>query len=167
MINIRSLQSSAWLLMLAIFILDQASKLWLLFVYELPLKAPVPLLPFMELTMVWNRGISYGLFQQDSLAGQAVLTGVALVASVFLGVWLHRATSRRVAYALALIIGGALGNAVDRVAYGAVFDFVHLHATLFNQFWSWYVFNIADAAIVVGAGILLIDSFWPKNSQQT
>jgi signal peptidase II len=134
--------------------LDQVSKLYLLFGYELPLKEPVVLAPFLELIVVWNRGISYGLFQQDSELGRWALFAVMIAAAVGLSVWMVRATSRLLAASLGLIVGGAIGNAIDRVAYGAVFDFVHFHVGSF----SWYVFNVADAAIVAGVVGLVYDS---------
>jgi signal peptidase II len=134
--------------------LDQASKLSLLFGYELPLKEPLVLAPFLELIVVWNRGISYGLFQQDSEIGRWVLLAIMIAAAIGLSVWMAQATSRLLAAALGLIIGGALGNAIDRIAYGAVFDFVHFHVGSF----SWYVFNVADAAIVAGVVGLVYDS---------
>lgn len=139
---------------LSIFIADQVTKLWVLFWIRLEDTGPWPLLPFLDLVMVWNRGISYGLFQQSSDLGRWGLVVLSLAASVWLALWLRRSTRRFEAIALALIIGGALGNVVDRIAYGAVADFVHLH---WGQ-WSWYVFNIADAAIVVGVAALLYDA---------
>ncbi len=141
-------------LALVTLLLDQASKLYLLFGYELPLKEPLVLAPFLELIVVWNRGISYGLFQQDSEIGRWVLLAIMIAAAIGLSVWMAQATSRLLAAALGLIIGGALGNAIDRIAYGAVFDFVHFHVGSF----SWYVFNVADAAIVAGVVGLVYDS---------
>lgn len=139
---------------LAVFALDQATKLWFLFGYDLRLHQPLVLAPFAELIVVWNRGISYGLFQQETEVGRWVLVVGSLLASIALGVWMLRARAAFLAVSLALIVGGALGNAVDRVAYGAVFDFVHL----FWDRFSWYVFNVADAAIVAGVAGLLYDS---------
>lgn len=135
--------------------LDQGSKLYLLFGYGLPARDPVHLGPFVTLTAVWNKGISYGLFQQHSELGRWLLIALSLVACAIMGVWLVRATGRLLALSLGLILGGAAGNAIDRVAYAAVFDFVHLHAGSF----SWYVFNVADAAIVAGVAGLLYDAF--------
>jgi len=105
--------------------------------------------------VVWNRGISYGLFQQHTEIGRWILTLISVAAAVALSVWIRRTASWWLAASLALIIGGALGNAIDRVAYGAVFDFIHFHVGSF----SWYVFNVADAAIVAGVIGLLYDSF--------
>jgi signal peptidase II len=142
------------LVALATLVLDQGSKLALLFVYDLPVREPVVVAPFLDLMVVWNRGISYGLFQQHTELGRWVLLGVSLAAAIGLAIWMARTPSRFLAAALGLIVGGAIGNAIDRLAYGAVFDFVHLHL---GQF-SWYVFNIADAAIVAGVIGLIYDS---------
>lgn len=138
-----------------VFGLDQALKLWLLFRVGLAENGPFAVLPFMDVVLAWNRGISYGLFQQGTDLGRWALVAVSLVAAVWLGRWLWREPRRLTVLALALIIGGALGNGVDRAVYGAVVDFVHLHWGGF----SWYIFNIADAAIVVGVGVLLYESW--------
>ena len=143
--------------LLATFGLDQASKLWLYFGTDLVLTQPWRLGPNVDFVVVWNRGVSYGLFQQDGGFGRWFLVVLSLVAAVGLAAWMSRAGSRLLGVALGLIAGGALGNAVDRAAYGAVFDFVHLHA---GQ-WSWYVFNVADAAIVAGVVGLILDSLRP------
>lgn len=139
---------------LVALVLDQATKLGLLFGADLPLTQPIRLAPFAELIVVWNRGISYGLFQQEGDLGRWTLVVLSIAASVGLAVWIARAESRLLALALGLILGGAVGNAIDRAAYGAVFDFVHLFAGRF----SWYVFNVADAAIVFGVVGLLADA---------
>jgi signal peptidase II len=136
-------------------VLDQISKLYTLFVYDLPVREPVRLTPFLDLIVVWNQGISYGLFQQSTELGRWVLVAVSLAASLALSLWIRRTEGRILAASLGLIVGGAIGNVIDRVAYGAVFDFIHLHAGSF----SWYVFNVADAAIVAGVVGLLYDSF--------
>lgn len=138
---------------------DQITKLWVLFGYRLAEQGRVSVLPFMDFVMVWNRGISYGLFQQDALIGRLLLLAITVGAIVFLSLWLFRETSRLSACGLGLILGGALGNAIDRAVYGAVADFVLLHAAGFE----WYVFNIADAAIVVGVALLLYGAFWRGN----
>lgn len=142
-------------------VLDQGSKLGLLFGYDLPIREPVVLGPFVNLIVVWNRGISYGLFQQHSEIGRWLLTCLSFAAAAGLFVWMRRAESRVLALALGLIAGGAIGNAIDRIAYGAVFDFVHVHVGTF----SWYVFNIADAAIVAGVVGLIYDSVFAGRGQ--
>lgn len=140
---------------------DQASKLYFLFVYDLPLHDPLVLGPFVTFTVVWNKGISYGLLQQGTEFGRWALVAVAAVSTVALGIWMARATNGLLAVSLGLILGGAIGNAIDRVAYGAVFDFIHLHAGE----WSWYVFNVADAAIVFGVIGLIWDAFMANRQQ--
>jgi signal peptidase II len=137
------------------FVLDQATKLYTLFVIDLPLREPIRLAPFLDLIVVWNRGISYGLFQQHTEFGRWLLILLSVAASLALSIWIKRTANRWLAASLALIVGGALGNVVDRLAYGAVFDFIHIHVGSF----SWYVFNVADAAIVAGVAGLLYDSF--------
>ncbi|MDB5511885.1 MAG: signal peptidase [Enterovirga sp.] len=137
-----------------VLVADQATKLLLLFAYDLSVKEPLTLGPFLDLIVVWNRGISYGLFQQHSELGRGILIGVSFLAAAGLLVWIARSGRRLLAMSLGLLCGGAVGNAIDRVAYGAVFDFVHLHV---GQY-SWYVFNVADVAIVAGVVGLLYDS---------
>lgn len=136
-------------------LLDQATKLYTLFVYDLPVREPVELTPFLKLIVVWNRGISYGLFQQHTDLGRWILIVISILASIGLSIWIRRTTGRLLAASLGLIVGGAVGNVIDRLAYGAVFDFLQLHWGS----WSWYVFNVADAAIVAGVVGLLYDSF--------
>ena len=142
---------------LAILIADQASKWWVLEVFDLPSKVSVAVLPVLNLTMVRNRGITFGLLSSDSTLASAVLAAVALGVVVALALWLRRAERLAVALALGAVAGGAIGNVIDRLRYGAVVDFIHAHA----WGWSWYVFNIADAAIVCGVGVLLLDSIFP------
>jgi signal peptidase II len=139
-------------------LIDQAVKLWLLFVYDLAEMGAVPVTPFFDLVLVWNKGISYGLFQQEGAFGQGALLGLKVAAVVLLWVWLTRVTTRWSAVSLGLIIGGAVGNAIDRLAYGAVADFAHFHVTTATWTFSWYVFNLADVAIVVGVAGLLYES---------
>ncbi len=137
--------------------LDQATKLGLYFGTDLVLTQPWRLAPFAEFLVVWNRGVSYGMFQQEGSLGRWVLVMVSCVAAIALILWMRRAESRLLGLALGLVAGGAIGNAIDRAAYGAVFDFVHLHWGR----WSWYVFNVADAAIVAGVVGLILDSLRP------
>ncbi|HZP77314.1 MAG TPA: signal peptidase II [Pseudolabrys sp.] len=139
--------------------IDQATKLWLLFVLDLGARGPVRLTPFLDLILTRNTGISYGLFQQEGPFGQAVLLLLKVIAVVLLWIWLARSTSRLAALALGLIIGGAIGNAIDRLAYGWVVDFVLFHITTVNWRFTWYVFNLADVAIVAGVIGLLYESF--------
>lgn len=139
---------------LAVLAADQASKWWILEVFDLPGRGSVTLLPVLNLTMVWNRGVTFGLLSSDGAWGAAALAALALAVVAALFVWLRRAERLGVALALGAVAGGAVGNVIDRLRYGAVVDFIHAHA----WGWSWYVFNLADAAIVCGVGVLLLDS---------
>src|SRR5436309_14013949 len=123
--------------------LDQASKVWLLYVFDLPARAPVRLAPFLDLVMTWNKGISYGLFQQDGPLGQGVLLAIKVAAVVLLLIWLARAPSRLTAVVLGLIIGGAAGNAVDIVLHGAVAGFILFHILTDAVRFNWYVIIVA------------------------
>jgi len=137
---------------------DQAVKLWLLFAVDLPARGIVRLTPFLDLVLTWNTGISYGLFRQQGPLWQAVLLALKAIAVVLLWIWLARTTSRLAALSLGLIIGGAVGNAIDRFAYGAVVDFVLFHINTASFSFNWYVFNLADAAIVAGVVGLLFET---------
>jgi signal peptidase II len=140
---------------LATVAVDQLHKYWMLHIYGIADKGRVPLTPFFDLVFVKNIGVSYSLFNQDSQKGQLVLAAFAVAASLGLWVWLNRAShGKLMTICLAFIIGGALGNAVDRVWLGGVADFFSAHAFGFY----WYVFNIADVAIVAGVAGLLYDS---------
>jgi signal peptidase II len=134
---------------------DQLHKWWMIHVYDIANKGRVPVTPFLDLVYVKNIGISYSLFNQSSQVGQYVLAAFACAAAAGLWVWMNRAShSRLMAISLALVIGGAIGNAIDRVVLGGVADFFSAHAFGFY----WYVFNIADVAIVAGVAGLLYDS---------
>jgi signal peptidase II len=144
------------------FAIDQSHKWWMLLIYRIEEKARlaeggrVRVTPFMDLVFVINQGVSYGMFQQGHMGGQIMLAAFAALVSLALVVWLARGVdSRLLALSVGLIIGGALGNALDRLLIGGVADFFSLHA--FGYY--WYVFNIADVAIVAGVLGLLYDSF--------
>jgi signal peptidase II len=139
---------------------DQALKVWLLRGFDLAAHGPVRLGPFIDLVLVWNPGISYGLFPQVGPLGQWALLAVKLIAVALLWIWLSRAPSRLTALALGLIIGGAIGNAIDRFAYGWVFDFVYFHVRTSGFRFDWYVFNLADVAIVAGVAGLLYENLF-------
>lgn len=146
-----------FLLAALVFVADQASKAAVL--YGAGFSActhctPIEVTPFFSIIMVWNPGISYGLLPSDSPLQMWLLIGFSLAMSVVLSWWLFRAGTRWLALGLGLVIGGALGNVIDRLLYGAVADFFHFHALGY----SWYVFNVADAAIVLGVVAILIDA---------
>jgi len=137
-------------------VVDQGHKIWMLDVFDIAARQPVALTPFLDLVMAWNPGISYSLLSAQTPEGRLALLALSLGATLFLGVWLWRAHRRITTVGLGLIVGGALGNAYDRFAYGAVADFFHFHVGGFH----WYIFNIADVAIVAGVGLLLYESFF-------
>jgi signal peptidase II len=139
-------------------LLDQASKIYLLFVFDIAAREPVRIGPFIDIVLARNPGISYGLFQTQGPVGQWVLLGFKAVAVLLLLFWLAHAKDRLTALSLGLIIGGALGNAIDRLAYGWVADFVFFHISTANWRFNWYVFNLADVAIVAGVIGLLYES---------
>jgi len=143
----------------AVLALDQASKLWLLRVFDIGHRGSVKLAPFFDLVLAWNPGISFGWFQNDSPTAQIVLMLVKAVAVLILALWMARSRTLVATLALGLIIGGAVGNAIDRFAYGAVVDFALFHVQIGGNTFNWYVFNLADVAIVAGVAALLYDSF--------
>jgi signal peptidase II len=138
-----------------VWLADRLSKVWLM---DLLAAHPggIRLTPFFNLVMVWNPGVSFGLFGSESAWGPWLLTGVAAVIVVGLLVWLRRAEGRWLPMALGLVIGGAVGNIVDRVMWGKVADFLDFHAAGYH----WPAFNVADSAIVVGVAILIGESLW-------
>ncbi len=143
-------------LIAVVLVLDQLSKYWL---YEYLItggRRMVELLPFFNLVAVWNYGVSFGMFNSGSAAASWIFIGLALLIVVVLGLWMRRALRLVPAAALGLVIGGALGNVVDRIRFGAVFDFLDIHA--FG--WHWPAFNVADSAISIGVAALLIDSLF-------
>ena len=136
--------------------IDQANKLWLMDVYDIAANQPVRLAPVFDVVFARNPGISYSLLPAHSPGARWALVAFTLAATIGIGIWLVWRTPTRVpAIGLGLVLGGALGNAIDRFAYGWVADFYYFHVGGFH----WYVFNLADVAIVVGVALLLVDSF--------
>ncbi|HLZ03300.1 MAG TPA: signal peptidase II [Bradyrhizobium sp.] len=138
---------------------DQASKLWLLDVFDITHRGAVRVTPFFDLVLEWNIGISFGWFQNDNPIAQAALMVFKAAAVVALAIWMARSKKALATIALGLIIGGAIGNGIDRLAYGAVVDFALFHVRIGGNTFNWYVFNLADVAIVAGVMALLYDSF--------
>ena len=137
---------------------DQLSKWFVLNRLELDDVGQIELLtvgPFgLDLTMVWNRGVTFGMLTGESSWHQIALSVLALAVAAFLLRWMARAENRLTAVALGAVVGGAVGNVIDRLRFGAVVDFVDVH----GWGWHWYVFNLADAAIVLGVSALVIDA---------
>jgi signal peptidase II len=140
------------LLALAVLALDQATK-WAALDWLDPYR-PVAVTPFFNLVLVWNRGVSFGMFAEAGDHGPWLLTLLAAAIGAFLVVWLHREARPVTRLALWLVLAGASGNLIDRVRFGAVIDFLDFHAFGYH----WPAFNVADSAIVVGAGLILLDS---------
>jgi signal peptidase II len=141
-----------------VFAVDQLTKFWILRIINLDEREPIQITPFLDLAMAWNKGVSYGLLTTNM---QILLVALSLIIAVVLVIFLKNATKPFIAAGYGLLIGGALGNALDRLLHGAVADFVHLHWGTF----SWYIFNVADIAIVAGVAALVYDSFF--NSRKT
>ena len=137
----------------AVVALDRATKALVLADFDATAAAPQPLGPFLDLALRWNRGISFSLFVQDSAVGRWLLLALTLVVTALIAVWLWRARASLVGLGLGLIVGGAIGNGYDRLVFGAVVDFLDLHA--FGR--HFFVFNLADAAINVGVLLLIAD----------
>ena len=144
-------------------LLDQGFKQVMLHVFgfsHMPPGQAISVLPFFNLVMVWNPGISYGLFAASGPWGTAALALLSLVAVGFLGAWMWRSASYSLTIGIGLVIGGAVGNLIDRLIYGAVADFFHFHAFGYG----WYVFNIADTAITLGAVAIIYDVLKPEQA---
>ena len=137
------------------FALDQAHKWWMLGPFDIKAKGRVTVTPFLDLVLGWNKGISFGMLSLNSDLGRYGLIVMSVVISAALWVWLARTARPLTGAGLGLIIGGALANALDRIIHSAVADFFLLHAFGY----SWYIFNIADVAIVAGVGVLLYESW--------
>lgn len=142
-------------------VLDQATK-WLVLFWVMDPPRTIPVLPFLDLVIVWNRGVSFGMFGGGTVPPWAfvVLSGVI---SIALLVWLRRAESLWTQMAIGLVIGGAIGNVVDRILFGAVFDFIDVHVAG----WHWPAFNLADSAITLGVVLLLVESLLPERKVST
>lgn len=139
-----------------VFLADQLSKYWILYDFRLPEKGSVEIGPGLNFTMVWNHAITFGMFGGAGSAGRVIFSVASLAIVAGLVMWMTRTRRPPIALALGAIAGGAVGNVLDRVRYGAVVDFIHAHA----YGWSWYVFNVADAAIVCSVAFLIGDNLY-------
>ena len=137
-------------------VLDQASKFFFHDLLVTGGSRAIEVLPFFNLVTVWNYGISFGLFNTGSAGGSVIFVGLALAIVVALLIWLRSVTAPLIAVALGLVIGGAIGNVIDRLRFGAVFDFLDFHVAG----WHWPAFNVADSAICVGVFLLCIDALF-------
>ncbi len=133
--------------------LDQLSK-WVILAVVMQPQRVIPVTPFFDLVLRWNRGISFGLFHDAPEVGPRVLVVVSLAICAVLVLWLRKIDRVFLAAAVGLIIGGAVGNVIDRMRFGAVADFLSFHAAGYY----WPAFNLADSAITVGVAMILMDS---------
>ncbi|MBP6951997.1 MAG: signal peptidase II [Alphaproteobacteria bacterium] len=150
----------AFLIVLLVIAVDQASKAWILDIMNPP--TVIPLLFFLDIVLTWNKGVGFGFLQAHSLLGILGLITMALAISIALGVWLWRTTDKFLLISLSLIIGGALGNIIDRLRFGAVVDFIYVH--LYIGGYHFPAFNVADSAITVGVCLLLLESYVRKET---
>jgi len=146
---------------LIVIVLDQLSKWWMAD-RVLADGRSITLTSFLDLVVVWNRGVSFGLFNRDWDGAPWALSAVAVAVVVLLTVWLTRQRSALAGGAIGVIIGGAIANVIDRARFGAVFDFIDVHLAG----WHWPAFNLADSAITVGVVVLLVDSLWRERQSK-
>ena len=151
---------AAYLIALIVFLADQASKYWIVSQLQLERLGSVFLLPVLSLTWVENRGVAMGFLQAGDDVARWLLVGLTGLIAAAIIWWINSERDSTDLAAMGLILGGALGNIVDRVRLGYVVDFVHLHAGE----WDFYVFNVADAAITIGVALLLLRAFFGKDA---
>lgn len=138
-----------------ILLCDQLSKWWVLYGVRVRPDDPLVVTPYLNFVLVLNRGVTFGMLNRmNHELTPWILVACAVVIVFLLGRWLWKTQSRLVSLGLGAVIGGALGNIADRIRFGAVIDFIDFHALGYH----WYAFNVADAAIVTGVGLLVIDS---------
>jgi signal peptidase II len=140
----------------AALVLDQVTKFYFYDLLVTGGRRAIEVLPFFNLVTVWNYGISFGMFNNGSAGASIIFVVLALAIVVALVLWLRSVTQPFVAAALGLVIGGAVGNVIDRLRFGAVFDFLDFHLAG----WHWPAFNVADAAISIGVVLLCIDALF-------
>ncbi len=143
-------------------VLDQVTK-WIMMLSVLNPPQVITITPFFNLVVAWNRGVSFGMFDSSSPYNAWVLSSIAVIIVIFLYRWLRKLTVKYQACAVGLIIGGALGNVIDRIIHGAVYDFLDFHVAGYH----WPAFNVADSGICTGAVILVLDSIFSKSENGT
>lgn len=140
------------------YLIDRLNKYFFINEIGINERSIVEVTPFLDVVLVWNKGISYGLFQQENTIGQIILTMCSCLICIFIIIWIFKAKNILLYIPLSLIVGGALSNITDRLLFGAVADFYYLHA----YGYSWYVFNLADVFIVFGVFVLILINFYPR-----
>jgi signal peptidase II len=157
--QIRPLRAGMLLSILTIFF-DQLSKWWILNVIMVPANT-IPVTQFFNLVLVHNRGASFGIFSDAPGWASIALIVFAIIISIVLAIWMWQAQETLLSVALGLVIGGAIGNVIDRIRFGAVVDFLDFHA----GGWHWPAFNVADSAITLGVILLILDSLKTKSEK--
>ncbi|MEE8516335.1 MAG: signal peptidase II [Alphaproteobacteria bacterium] len=137
-----------------VLVLDQLSKWWVITRLMNPPRV-IEITPFFNFVMWWNKGVTFGLFASAPGWGRWVMVALSLAITAILVIWLLKVNDKLLALAIGLVIGGAVGNVIDRIRFTAVADFLDFHVGL----WHWPAFNLADSAITIGVGLLLIDAF--------
>ncbi|MCW8916826.1 MAG: signal peptidase II [Magnetovibrio sp.] len=154
--QLKTAKQLGWFIAFAVFVADQVSKWLILNLFQEATQPYYEITPFFNIVLAWNPGISFGMFGNVGDYGPTILIILSLVISVVLAVWLGKAETRLSAWAFGAIIGGALGNVIDRFRFGAVTDFLDVHVLGYH----WPAFNVADSAIVVGAVLVVWESLF-------
>lgn len=151
----------AFLLVLFVIGVDQISKAWVLYDLMNP-PSVISVFSFLDIVLAWNKGIGFGLLKAHSVWGMFGLIIMAIGISTVLGIWLWRTTDKFLLISLSMIIGGAIGNIIDRLRFGAVVDFIYVHVYIFG--YHFPAFNIADSAITIGVCLLFLENYVRKKS---
>ena len=159
--QLKKAKALGWTVAVAIFVADQISKWLVLNLFQDSMQRYFEITPFFNIVLAWNPGISFGMFGDVGDHGPTILIVLSLVISVALAVWLTKAETRLSALAIGALIGGALGNVIDRFRFGAVTDFLDVHVLGYH----WPAFNVADSAIVIGAALIVWESLFAKPAQ--
>jgi|TARA_B100001094_G_scaffold301546_1_gene327940 signal peptidase II len=147
---------------LILIFLDQVTKWWIINYIMQPIKI-LPITPFFNIVLTWNSGISFGIFSNQGSFSVIILSTLATLIVFFLAVWLMKAVNKKLIIGLICIIGGAIGNIIDRVYHGAVIDFLDFHIKSYH----WPAFNVADSCIFIGATLIILDSLFPDKKEET
>lgn len=151
---------TSFLIVLLVIGLDQASKAWIFYDLMNP-PTVIPVFPFLDIVLTWNKGVGFGFLKADTLAGTFGLIGLALGITIGLGIWVWKSTDQLTLISLSMIIGGAIGNVIDRLRFGAVLDFIYVHVYILG--YHFPAFNIADSSITVGVCLLFLETYVRKN----
>lgn len=149
-----------FLIILGIFLSDRISKLWIIKIFDSENNQDIALLPFINLNLIWNEGIAFGLLSFNEKSEYNLLTGLILII-ILIVFWMTIKTKGLEKYAFIMIFGGSLGNVYDRLFYSSVPDFIDIY---YNNF-HWFIFNVADIFITVGVFILILNEFILKNQR--